>query len=220
MEEQPQEAGTLLLAPSCLPDTLGSPPAGTRPHGYDEGLKLAHRGYITCMGLRSSMGAAPRWGAQCGANKAAPCGGLSASLLPQLPAPVPGSPEVGGGALGQSRGRAALDPAAPWCPAFLAPVQSCDMTCHVSRCGSLPWGHKKQEGALSPLTNLGQCRRGRTMQGPSSTTGWRGASSGGQSLCFILGLSKNIALSLTAASVKMGAIVFPICSNLSQRSQL
>lgn len=47
-----------------------------------------------------------------------------ASLLPQLPAPVPGSPEVGGGALEQSRGRAALDPAAPWCLAFLAPVKA------------------------------------------------------------------------------------------------
>lgn len=75
-------------------------------------------------GASIQQGAAPRWGAQGGANKAAPCGGLSASLLPQLPAPVLGSPEVGGGALGQSRGRAALDPAAPWCPAFLAPVKA------------------------------------------------------------------------------------------------
>lgn len=168
MEEQPQEAGTLLLAPSCLPDMLGSPPAGTRPHGYDEGLKLAHRGHITCMGLRSSMGAAPRWGAQGGANKAAPSPTWRAVRLSASPAPstCPGLPGGGRGSPGTEQGQSCSGPCRTLVSGFFGPCQSCDMTCHVSRCGSLPWGHKKQEGALSPLTNLGQCRRGRTMQGP------------------------------------------------------
>ena len=41
----------------------------------------------------------------------------------------------------------------------------------------------------------------------------------GAVLCFILGLSKNIALFLTIASTTLGAVVFPIHTDLSQGSQ-
>lgn len=88
---------------------------------------------------------------------------LSASPAPST---CPGLPGGGRGSPGTEQGQSCSGPCRTLVSGFFGPCQSCDMTCHVSRCGSLPWGHKKQEGALSPLTNLGQCRRGRTMQGP------------------------------------------------------
>lgn len=42
----------------------------------------------------------------------------------------------------------------------------------------------------------------------------------GVNLCVTLGLSKNTALFLTAGPVQRGAMVFLICTNLNQGSQL
>ena len=65
-------AGALPLTPSCLPEALGSPSAGTKAHSCDKGLHLALRGHITFLGLSPNTGLLCTAGRQGGVNKSLP----------------------------------------------------------------------------------------------------------------------------------------------------